>query len=161
MFKLDSDARVMRFINGGQPGTQEEHERVRERLRAFTDRSQGWGLWGVCTKTDAELIGWVLVRPVGFFTDEPQYSDLEVGWRFQASHWGKGYATEAALAVMKAHAASPKIQYFSAFAAPENLGSVRIIEKIGMQRQVDMPKMEPGYTDGVHYFRAPVSDIPA
>ena len=47
------------------------------------------------------FIGWVLVRPMGFF-EQPDYSDLEIGWRFKQMSWGKGYASEAALAV--AHA---------------------------------------------------------
>lgn len=159
LFDLDRDTQVMRFINGGRPCTQEEHERLRERIRAFTDVPQGWGLWGVCPKPDSKLIGWVLVRPIGFFTDAPQYSNLEVGWRFQSNSWGKGYATEAALAVMNALATSPKIRHFSAFAAPENLASVRIIEKVGMQPKHEVPKMEPGYTDNVRYFRMQSGEV--
>lgn len=64
----------------------------------------------------------------------------DLGWGFKSTHWGKGYATEAATEVMRylmeeleggfAHA-KPKIGII-AWPTPSNAASVRVCEKIGM-----------------------------
>ena len=37
-----------------------------------------------------------------FFSDTPEFDNLELGWRFFRSSWGKGYASEAAIHIKQA-----------------------------------------------------------
>jgi RimJ/RimL family protein N-acetyltransferase len=71
-----------------------------------------------------------------FFTKEPKFNDLELGWRFFKSSWGKGYATEAAAAIKIALidnvSDTNPVEYLSALAIKENYGSVGVMKKIGM-----------------------------
>ena len=69
-----------------------------------------------------------------FFTGNPQPDNLELGWRFRRQSWGKGYATEAAKAVLDSlrQAGYPQ---FSAIALEDNHGSINIMQKLGMQYQ--------------------------
>ena len=133
LFQLDQDSDVMLFINGGIPNSMADiHAIYLPRMKAFTNAEQGWGLWQVSEKTTQEYLGWVLVRPMDFFSDAPKFKDLELGWRFFKSTWGKGYATEAAQAICTALAKNNDIDYLSAIAVEDNVGSINIMNKIGM-----------------------------
>lgn len=152
VFDLDQDPEVMKHINGGTPSTPSLHQRGRERVAKFRNPERGWGLWGVFDKDEGGFLGWVLVRPIGFFTASPQLNNLEIGWRFLRASWGRGYATEAAFAVTSVFAQHQDVSYFSAFVAPENLASVRVIEKLGLRVDPRVPEMEPGYADGAVFY---------
>lgn len=154
IFQLDQDPLVMKYINGGKPSTPELHRKLKARVAKFRNPERGWGLWGVFESGEM-FVGWVLVRPIGFFTEAPCWENLEIGWRFRAQSWGQGYATEAASAVVDTFRKRDEVEFFSAFADPKNLASVRIMEKLGLELETRMPDMEPGYTDGaVYYCRA-------
>ena len=144
LFDLNQDPEVMRYINGGKPSTMAEIEDYFiPRIEGFTNRDTGWGLWKVTTLASEtslsdSFIGWILVRPMDFYTDTPKLEDLEVGWRFTQASWGKGYATEAAKTVCQAlvkHSQSNgnPVTHFSAIADPANKGSINIMTKLGMQ----------------------------
>jgi RimJ/RimL family protein N-acetyltransferase len=133
LWELDQDPEVMHFINGGKPNDRQTIEDVFiPRMQAYTDATKGWGIWQVSDKSTQEYLGWVLVRPMAFFTDTPNFSDLELGWRFFKKAWGKGYATEAATAIKDGVANQTNIQYFSALAIEENIGSIGVMKKLGM-----------------------------
>jgi RimJ/RimL family protein N-acetyltransferase len=60
-------------------------------------------------------------------------SDIEIGWRFKRESWGKGYASEAALAVADSIATQFQVRSLSATALKENDGSIKVMKKLGMQ----------------------------
>ena len=133
LWELDQDPEVMHFINGGKTNSMETIIDVcLPRMKAYTDKSKGWGIWQVSNKETLEYLGWVLVRPMDFFTDKPNFKDLELGWRFFKKVWGKGYATEAAIAIKDAITSQTDVQYVSALAIEENIGSVSVMKKMGM-----------------------------
>ncbi|GGW75196.1 GNAT family N-acetyltransferase [Alteromonas halophila] len=135
IWQLDQDEEVMKFINGGIKTSREEIDSVfMPRLHAFRNPSLGWGLWRVIEKEHEESIGWILVRPFGFFTPQPESENIELGWRFKRKCWGKGYALEAATAVREA-LRDMGVETFSAMAVPDNVRSIRIMEKLGMEYQ--------------------------
>ncbi|ALS33642.1 hypothetical protein PTRA_a2566 [Pseudoalteromonas translucida KMM 520] len=68
-----------------------------------------------------------------FFSTAPDYSDIEIGWRFKQASWGHGYATEAATAICLEIAKQSEVNAISATAVKDNLGSIKIMEKLGMQ----------------------------
>jgi RimJ/RimL family protein N-acetyltransferase len=152
-WELDQDPEVMHFINGGQPNSMETINNVfLPRLKSFSDVHKGWGIWQVSNKLTKEYLGWVLVRPMNFFTSEPNYIDLEIGWRFFKKAWGKGYATEAAIAIKNAVASQTDIQFFSALALEGNIGSIGVMKKIGMSFSKKYTHKDPmGDFIAVHY----------
>ncbi len=135
LFELDQDEAVMRYINGGQMTSW--HDKINiflPRMMSYRNPEKGWGLWQVKIKDQALPIGWVLVRPMGFFSNQVEWENIELGWRFKRNTWGHGYATEAAKAVMQALGEQQtEIKKFSAVALAENLASIAIMKKLGMQ----------------------------
>jgi len=134
LFELDQDPKVMHYINGGKPSTIKDIKEIYiPRMLSYTNPNKGWGLWKVCQTENGEFIGWILVRPMDFFGDNPQLDNLELGWRFMQNSWGHGYATEAALSIMNALISHKSATKYTALAVPDNLASIAIMKKLGMK----------------------------
>lgn len=134
LFQLDQDPEVMRFINGGKITSRDDIRQLFvPRHNAYKNRTKGWGIWKVSIIETQTEIGWVLARPMNFFSDNPSHDDIELGWRFFRSTWGKGYASEAALKIQQCLAKQTENKYFSAIAMHKNLASIGVMKKIGMQ----------------------------
>lgn len=133
MYQLDQDPEVMHFINGGNLTSKKDIKEVYiPRMQSYTNAEQGWGIWKVVLKQDETFIGWILVRPMAFFSDSPEYDNLELGWRFHRNSWGKGYASEAAESIKQALVKLGKTKQFSAIAIEDNFASINIMRKLGM-----------------------------
>ena len=88
----------------------------------------GLGVWGIEQRDEQRLIGIINISP-----PHPHDRRSEMGFTIARSHWGKGYATEAAQAVL--HFGFEKLQLvrIEAVCLPENVASARVLLKIGMQ----------------------------
>jgi ribosomal-protein-alanine N-acetyltransferase len=102
--------RVLRFIDGQQAHWQKF----------------GYGNWGIVPQGANEVIGWVGLQYL------PELAETEVGFLFGRAYWGKGYATETALASLQYGFEQCGLAQIIALVAPDNLASRRVIEKIGM-----------------------------
>jgi RimJ/RimL family protein N-acetyltransferase len=82
----------------------------------------------------------------------PRRERLEIGWAIRHEHWGSGYATEAAAAVLSNGAR------WSVYAAirPANLASIRVAEKIGLRFEAET---EDEFGALVLYGRGAVVDV--
>jgi len=157
LFDVDQDPEVMRYLNAGICTPMEQIEqRMMPRMLAYRKPGLGHGIWQVSTRDDCEAlparyIGWILVRPMGFFSDHPEPDNLELGWRFKRESWGLGFASEAASAVAEAvasHAAAADtpVRAFSALAVPENLASIAVMKRLGMQFVSQRLHQDPMWT---------------
>jgi len=86
----------------------------------------GFGLYAVCLPdgTPTGICG--LVRREGL-------ADADVGFAFLSRHRAKGYAVESAAAVLAHARQSLRLQRVVAITSPENLGSIAVLEKIGLR----------------------------
>ena len=122
LIALDSDEHVMRYI-GSRGGTREQiATRVRERI-ARDGAAIGW--WLVEDKADATFHG------IAGLLKMPEGSDIELAYRFAQSAWGRGIATEAALALAEHAFTAAGLARVVAVTFPENAGSQRVLEKVG------------------------------
>ncbi|MEP7113462.1 MAG: GNAT family N-acetyltransferase [Ilumatobacteraceae bacterium] len=131
---INADLDVMRHF----PSTltaQQSDEMVDRMAASWRDR--GFGLWAVERRDTTEFIGFVgLAAPLWQASFTPC---VEVGWRLAKQHWGLGFATEAALAALFwgfENVDLPNDEIVS-FTTHANLNSARVMEKIGMTRDVD------------------------
>jgi RimJ/RimL family protein N-acetyltransferase len=174
LFEIDQDPEVMRYLSAGVCTMMEQIEqRMLPRMLAYRDPELGYGIWQVTTRADCEqlpssYIGWILVRPMGFFTENPQLDNLELGWRFKRESWGFGFANEAANAVAEAvvqHAAAlhsaanpAKIRYLSALAMTDNLPSIAVMKKLGMQFVCQRLHQDPMWSAEVVEYRKTLTE---
>ncbi len=129
MLDLDSDPEVMRYITNGKTTTPDEMRDIYiPRMQRYTNPDKGWGIWKTFRKEDDAFIGWFLLRPL---KENPQ--DVEIGWRFKRKYWGKGYGTEGAGLFRDHSFRQDNISKLVAMAKPDNIGSLKIMEKIGMR----------------------------
>lgn len=64
----------------------------------------------------------------------------EVGYVIAADHWGRGYATEAAAAVVRFGVNVLGLERISATCRPGNRASARVLEKTGLVLQARLPR---------------------
>lgn len=85
------------------------------------------GRWAVHIKPDMEFIGWCGLK------NRPERNEIDLGYRFMKNAWGKGYATEAAFACLRYGFEKLNMQRIVGRAMPQNVASLRVLEKCGMQ----------------------------
>ncbi|WP_137702539.1 GNAT family N-acetyltransferase [Marimonas lutisalis] len=100
---------------------------------------RGFGLWGVEDKATGTYLG-----RVGLWFPEG-WAEREIGWTLMPHAWGKGYATEAAIAA-RAHAYDV-LGWDTAVSliAPENDASKAVARRLGatLERMHDDPEYGP------------------
>lgn len=154
LFQLDQDPLVMKYISNGEISSREKINDVFvPRMEAYRNADKGWGLWQVNLKETNEYIGWVLVRPMYFFSENPEFDNLELGWRFFQSSWGKGYASEAAFHIKNTLATNKDYRAFSAIADEDNLGSIGVMKNIGMSYLKTYRHIDPLFECDVAYYQ--------
>jgi ribosomal-protein-alanine N-acetyltransferase len=126
--------------------------RDRKGYDAWVDRMQahflehGFGFWAVEVAGGAPFVGCVGLLHVGFTAHFTPC--IEVGWRLAPDAWGRGYATEAALASLRYGFETLGEGEIVAFTIPANARSIRVMERLGMARRpeddFDHPNLPPG-----------------
>lgn len=120
-----------------------ESEAFVDRHSALIDQ-RGWGLWAVEVLDTGDFIGFTgLAVPV---FDADFVPCTEIGWRLAASAWGRGYATEAATAVLAFAFDEIGLDDVVSFTYVGNDRSRRVMEKIGLRQRLefDHPNL-PGH----------------
>jgi ribosomal-protein-alanine N-acetyltransferase len=62
---------------------------------------------------------------------------VEVGWRLASTHWGRGFATEAAQAAVVHGFEAARLPEIVSFTSEVNVRSWRVMERVGMVRDPD------------------------
>jgi RimJ/RimL family protein N-acetyltransferase len=124
---LNADPEVMEHLP--KLLRREESDALAERIaRSFSDRALG--LFALEIPGVAPFIGFAGLSIPGF--DAPFMPCVEVGWRLARTHWGKGYATEAARVAMTDGFERLGLREIVSFTVPENVRSRKVMERLGM-----------------------------
>lgn len=105
--------------------------------------------WIIKSKTTNEIIGLC-----GMFLTADKFKMGEIYYKLIPEHWGKGYATEIAKALVNFGFNDLNLHRIEAGAAVENLKSLRVLEKIGMTQEGIRRKILPirgEWVDGYQY----------
>ncbi|MBA2340088.1 MAG: GNAT family N-acetyltransferase [Pyrinomonadaceae bacterium] len=121
---LRSRAEVVQYIGGAT----QTREFIEQRLRFYIScyEQYGFGMSGVVQKPDRKLIGWCGLQPL------EDSGEIEVGYGFDKPYWRQGFAFEAAAAWLKYGFEHAGLKRIVAVTMPENEGSWRVMEKLGM-----------------------------
>jgi ribosomal-protein-alanine N-acetyltransferase len=126
---MNADVRVMEFFP--RPWSREESKAALVRIEeGFQDR--GFGIYAVdCQSAFAGIVGLSVPSFEAHFTP-----CVEILWRLVPQFWGRGFASEAADAVLKMAYQTLAIPEVVAFTVVENVRSIRVMERLGMQRDL-------------------------
>jgi RimJ/RimL family protein N-acetyltransferase len=127
VFEINSDPEVVRYAEGVTPSSLEESiGHLRD--GPLSDYAEfGYGRWALVLKPSNELIGFCGMK----FIKELGLN--EIGYRMARKNWGQGIATEAATATLEYARQELGMDYVIALIMEENVASIRVAEKLGMQ----------------------------
>jgi [ribosomal protein S5]-alanine N-acetyltransferase len=86
----------------------------------------GYGRMAVVEKSSGRLVGFSGLK---YLED---LGEVDVGYRFLPDCWGKGYATESARVLMAQGVREHGFKRIVGMVHPENAGSGRVLEKLGL-----------------------------
>lgn len=97
-------------------------------MRAYTDsyEQNGFGVCAMIWKETGEFFGWSGLQPLSDTTE------IEIGYGMKQEFWRKGIGLECAEAWLDFGFYEKNLNRIVALAEPENTGSWRIMEKLGM-----------------------------
>ncbi len=132
MFRLDdldslatllADADVVRYVGNGLPIPREESEAALHSIIRHWN-NHGFGRWAITDKETEEFIGFGGLRSL--------LGTPEVVYHFSKANWGKGLATELAVASLRFGFLERQFERIVAVAKPDNAASIHVMEKVGM-----------------------------
>jgi RimJ/RimL family protein N-acetyltransferase len=127
---MNSDPEVMRYIGDGSVRDRRQTEAALARAhRNWAEK--GYGLFAVRPRGTGELAGWVTLAVPEFLPEV--LPTVEIGWRFARRYWGRGYATEGAVAVLRFGFVDRGLDHISSIRHVDNRASGRVMEKIGLR----------------------------
>jgi len=141
---INQDPRVMEFLL--KPLTDVETKALVERFRRHHEE-HGFCLFACILKENSECIGFLGLNVPPFTASFTPC--VEIAWRLASKAWGKGYATEGAKAVLESAFNTWNLKEVVAFTVPMNKRSIRVMEKLGMKRDLsgdfDHPLVPPAH----------------
>lgn len=93
----------------------------------------GYAYWAVVERDSDALVGEAGLKQLDDIGPE-----IEIGYAFGESWWGRGYATEVARAILDEAFGALRLPQVFATARPENAGSLNVLRKLGFAA-ADMP----------------------
>lgn len=129
LFALDNNRLTMRYISTAK-STDVSLKQCRTSIRkqrAYYKAHPGLGIYATVEKHSGRFIGWMALK------DLDGTDDVELGYRFLPSFWGKGYATEASAALLHHGFNTLGLKQIVAIALAQNKASTHVMQKVGMQ----------------------------
>ena len=125
-FKLNTNPEVLRFVPDKALQSVEQARQILIDHPIADYRKHGFGRGACILKSTGDNIGFAGLKYL------EELGEVDVAYRLLPTHWGKGLATEAALASARYGFADLGLKKIIGLAMPENIASVRILEKAGL-----------------------------
>ncbi|MDP8950685.1 MAG: GNAT family N-acetyltransferase [Actinomycetota bacterium] len=128
--RICADPEVKRYLSGTTTREQSEAQ-IAGFVRHWEER--GFGLWAAEHRATGAFVGFVGLL---YSQDWPEGEHkTEVGWRLDRSFWGRGLATEGALASLRYGFERLGLERIISITLPQNVASRRAMEKTGLAFQ--------------------------
>ena len=136
---------VMQHLGGVQPRAviAAKHAASRESFAA-----EGYGFMIMEERATGEMVGHCGLRHVAHPL-APNPEDFEIGWLVREDRWRLGYAHEAMRAVVDWGFSVHGAPQIVALTCEANVGSWRLMEKLGMARRADLDFRDPAEPDPI------------
>ena len=138
LYGLFSDAKVMRAL-GKEPvsAATEAQPLIESGIRSW--QTDGLGPFIIETReTNPQTVGQAGLMifdrrdwTPSTWANAGTHAQPELGWALIRAHWGRGYATEAAAAIVRWAYAQPAIERLVSLISTDNVRSQRVAERLG------------------------------
>ena len=126
-------------------GTKELHEIEAKHAKAMQwYATRGFSFLMLIEKDSGELVGHAGIKLVDNEL-APNQGDHEIGWLIREDRWRRGYAWEAMVAVIDWAFGRVGAPHVVALTSEANIGSWKLMEKLGMERREDLDFDDPAY----------------
>ncbi len=123
--KLNTDPKVTSYLGGNSdPDMLEVSFR---RYLTYHRQYPGYGYWFTFLKEKGTFVGFFVTKML------PETGETEIGYRLLPEFWGKGLATEGALAMVDYARNHLKVSKVVGVAQPRNVASRKVLEKAGLE----------------------------
>jgi ribosomal-protein-alanine N-acetyltransferase len=130
MFALDSDPEVHEFL-GKKPLINIEQSAEIIQVIRNQYKENGIGRLAIIDKETKDFVGWTGLKYEKEVREDFNYYDL--GYRLRKKYWGKGIATETAIASLKYGFETLALEKICAAAEINNIASNKILQKVGLR----------------------------
>lgn len=125
LIEMRVDADVMKYLGGNK---MQNPEALKDRLDFYIScYEKGIGMHAIIWKKTSEMIGWSGLQPL------EGSNEIEVGYGMIKDFWGKGIGFETGLFWLKYGFEKTGLERIVAVADKDNVGSWKIMEKLGMK----------------------------
>ncbi|KEO89482.1 acetyltransferase [Erythrobacter longus] len=119
-------------------GVKELHEIEAKHAKSMALQArEGFSFLMLIEKASGELVGHAGIKRVDN-PNAPNQGDHEIGWLVREDRWRRGYAHEAMIAVIEWAFGRVGAPHVVAITNPPNIGSWKLMEKLGMERREDL-----------------------
>jgi [ribosomal protein S5]-alanine N-acetyltransferase len=133
LYRIYSDPETMKFMGKAPDSIEEECDHIQAHIANHYEK-YGVGLWATALKENNRLIG-----RCGLMRKQIEgVEEVEIAYLLDREYWGKGLATEAAEAIIKHGHAKYGFKRIVAVIHPQNVASIHVAEKIGMEYERDV-----------------------
>jgi ribosomal-protein-alanine N-acetyltransferase len=136
--RLNADARVTQYLGGVKDRAQTE-TLLRTRILDYYEQHPGLGIWATIERASGDVAGFHVLNHIQGETD------LQVGYALFTEHWGKGYATEMAIALLRHGYATLGLPQVNAITDLGNVASQHVLLKAGLARKGERAFAHPAY----------------
>jgi RimJ/RimL family protein N-acetyltransferase len=141
--RLNSDPKVMEFLPGDL--SRQQSDALADRIETHWNQRR-FGLFAVELLENGTFVGFTGLAVPSF---EAHFCPcVEIGWRLDSNYWGRGFATEAARAVLHYACETLRLAQVVSFTVPANLRSRRVMEKLGMTHDPADDFDHPAFPEG-------------
>jgi RimJ/RimL family protein N-acetyltransferase len=138
LYAMQSDAEVARWLYEEPRNAEETRKLLAVKIAGSAFRSEGdWLSAAVVERETGALVGDVALN-----WRSEQHKTGELGFIFMPGHQGKGYATEAARAILDWAFATIGLHRVVGRTEVRNTASARVLEKLGMRLEAQLVENE-------------------
>jgi RimJ/RimL family protein N-acetyltransferase len=136
--RLYSDPEVMRYVGGTKTRVQTE-TLLKTRVLEYYEKFPGLGMWATLERTTGACIGTHLLNHIQGETY------IQVGYVLFSQYWGRGYATEMTIAILRYGFTELALPEIFAITDRPNVSSQRVLLKAGLERKGERSFAHPAY----------------
>lgn len=136
--RLHADPMVTRYLGGVKDRATTEAQ-MRTRILDYYEQHPGLGVWATIERATGDVAGFHVLNHI------QGESDIQVGYALFTDFWGRGYATEMSVALLRYGYARLALPQINAITDLGNTASQQVLLKAGLTRRGERAFAHPAY----------------